>query len=334
MKQNIHPLDVALSACINGQPEISENILRNYPQQDDPRVVFNLGWHEMRHGRIKSGLQMMDAGRYINVFGIERIRGDIWRNQPLHNKTLLFRCENGYGDQIMNFRFAKDFEKLGARVVVSCCQELMPLFSSQGFICVDNRSVDGVHYDYWVPSMSSAHVLGYDSDNFPGSAYITAQPRKLGTSDNKNLKVGLRWSGNPQFEHEQHRKFDPTPLIDLYKLPGVTMYSLQRDYDLRTDLPFTDLGPQLKTWTDTAEIISGLDLVISSCTSVAHLAAAMGKETWVIVPVMPYYTWAAPGDRSVWYNSARVFRQEKYGCWSKPLELVEAALKDKLGITE
>ena len=324
-----HPLDIALTAAINGHPDISEDVLRSYPEQDDARIVFNLGWHEMRHGNLKKGLEMMDAGRFINVFGLPRLPGEIWRDQDLTNKTLLFRCENGFGDQIMNFRFAKDFQDKGARVVISCAPELMPLFSRHGYVCIDNGATPYIHYDYWVPSMSAAHILGYDTDNFPGDAYLTAEPKKLYAKDG-TLKVGIRWAGNPKFEHEQHRKFDPQPLFDLHELKQVTLYSLQRDDDTVDGLPFADLRDQMKTFEDTASIIQGLDLVITSCTSVAHLAGALGKETWIIVPVMPYYAWAAPGDKSVWYKSVRLFRQEKYGNWDAPLKAVRAALEDRL----
>jgi ADP-heptose:LPS heptosyltransferase len=95
-------------------------------------------------------------------------------------------------------------------------------------------------------------------------------------------------------------------------------------------LPFADLRDQMKSFEDTASIIQGLDLVITSCTSIAHLSAALGKETWVIVPIMPYYAWSAPGDKSVWYDSVRLFRQEKYGEWDAPLKAIRSALEDKL----
>jgi hypothetical protein len=326
-----HPLDMALAAAINGHPDISEDILRAQPEQDDARVIFNLGWHEMRHGNLKKGLQMMDAGRFISCFGLPRIPGEIWRDQDLTNKTLLFRCENGLGDQIMNFRFAKDFADKGARVVVSCDKHLKPLFSRHGFICIDSEVTSNVHYDYWVPAMSAAHILDYDTDNFPSQPYMTAEPRKLYSKEG-TLKVGIRWAGNPEFEHQQHRRFDPQPLIDLHNIEGVTLYSLQRDEDLVDGLPFADLRDQMKTFDDTASIIAGLDLVITSCTSIAHLAAALGKETWVIVPVLPYYAWAAPGDKSVWYDSVRLFRQEKYGEWDAPLNAIRTALEEKVSM--
>jgi hypothetical protein len=329
----IHPLDLALQASINGHPDISEDILRSYPEQDDARVIFNLGWHEMRHGNLKKGLQMMDAGRFINCFGLPRLEGEIWRDQDLTNKTMLFRCENGLGDQIMNFRFAKDFQDKGARVVISCHPALMALFSRHGFICIDNGATPYIHYDYWVPSMSAAHILGYDTDTFPSQPYLTAEPKKLYGKPN-TLKVGIRWAGNPEFEHEQHRRFDPSPLIDLHELNGVTLYSLQRDDNLIDGLPFADLRDQMKTFDDTASIIQGLDLVITSCTSIAHLSAALGKETWVIVPILPYYAWAVPSEKSVWYDSVRLFRQTEYGNWDEPLNNVRLALEEKLSVKQ
>ena len=326
---NAHPLDTALTAAINGHLDISEDILRSQLEQDDARVMFNLGWHEMRHGNLNKGLQMMDAGRYISVFGLPRIQGEIWKDQDLTNKTLLFRCENGFGDQVMNFRFAKDFAAKGARVVVSCDKLLKPLFSRHGFICIDSEAVNQVHYDYWIPAMSAAHILGYDTANFPSQPYMSAEPRKLYGKDG-TLKVGIRWAGNPEFEHQQHRKFDPQALFDLHDIKGVTLYSLQRDEDLVDGLPFADLRDQMKSWEDTASIIQGLDLVITSCTSIAHLAGAMGKETWVIVPVLPYYAWAVAGEKSVWYETVKLFRQEKYGEWDAPLIKVRQALEAKV----
>jgi hypothetical protein len=330
MKQ-IHPLDLALQLSIQGQPDLAEDILRGYPEQDDARVIYNLGWHEMRHGNLNKGLQLMDAGRFINCFGNERLPGTIWRDEDLTDKTLLFRCENGLGDQIMNIRFAKDFKDKGARVVISCDKSLMSFFAKLGYVVIDSGATPYVHYDYWVPSMSAAHILGYDTDTMSGKPYIKAEPKKLYAKP-KTLKVGIRWAGNPEFEAHQHRLFDPQPLFDLHEIPGVTLYSLQRDDNLVDGLPFADLRDQMKTWEDTASIIQGLDLVITSCTSIAHLAGAMGKETWVIVPSLPYYAWAEPKDTTVWYDSVRIFRQTKHTDWTEPMSKIKDALTQKLNL--
>lgn len=318
--------DPALLCALHGDHDTAERILRTERPQDDPRVMFNLGWHEVRRGHLSAGLRLMDAGRFLNCYGLPPLPGRIWRNEPLDGRTLLFRQEGGYGDQILNFRFARDFAARGARVVVSCAPGLQPIFSRHGFITCDNGHAHGLHHDFWMPAMSAPHVLGYEHDTLDGARYLTALPRPRLPAAPGTLRVGLRWAGNPEFEHQQHRLFPPEPLIGLHDVPGVTLYSLQRDESLRDDLPFADLRHMLTDWEATAAIIAGLDLVISSCTSVAHLAAALGVETWIVVPILPYMPWAQPGDRSPWYRSVRLFRQQAFGCWHAPLSAVRSAL--------
>lgn len=321
-----HPLDLALEQAINGNPTTSEEILRGQPQ-DDLRVLFNLGWHEMRHGNMKKAFEHFNYGRYINVFGLPPLPGKIWKDEPLNNKTLLFRCEGGYGDQILNFRFAKKFEEMGARVLISCAPELKQLFSRHGYICVDNEIVMGAHYDYWVPAMSAPFVLDMDYEDLDGSSFIfPIEKRKLFAKPN-TLKVGIRWSGSPDFEDEQHRRFPPELMINLYEIPNTTFFSLQRDENCIDGLPFGDMREQMKSWDETASIIAGCDLIITSCTSIAHLAGSMGVPTWIITPIMPYYTWAVPGETSKWYDSVKLFRQSKYGQWDDVFDNVKEELK-------
>lgn len=310
----MHPLDVALDAAITGNLDESEKILRNQPQ-NDYRVLFNLGWHEMRRGNLKKGFEHLNYGRFIGVFGSPAIPGKIWKNESLENKTLLFRCEGGYGDQIINFRFAKQFEKLGARVLISCSPELKSLFSDHGFICVDNSAISSIHYDYWIPAMSAAYILGLEYEDLKGSPYLFSKNRKKLFSNPGNIKVGVRWSGSPEFEHEQYRRFPPEFMTNLHSVPNTTFYSLQRDENTIDGLPFADMRNQMTTWIETMDIISDLDLVITSCTSVAHLSAAMGKPTWIVLPVLPYYIWSFPGKTSKWYDSVTLFRQKKFGEW-------------------
>jgi hypothetical protein len=324
--------DPALLAALHGDHDTAERILRTERPQDDPRVMFNLGWHEVRHGRLSAGMRLMDAGRYINCYGLPALPGRIWRDEPLDGKTLLFRQEGGYGDQILNFRFARDFAARGARVVMSCAPDLQPIFNRHGFVTCDNGHAHGLFYDYWVPAMSAVHVLGYEHETLKGAAYLSALPRQPLYAKQKTLKVGIRWAGNPEFEHQQHRIFPPEPLIDLHNIRGVTLYSLQRDDNLIDGLPFADLRASLTDWEATASIIADLDLVISSCTSTAHLAAALGVETWIIVPILPYMPWATPGESTPWYDSVRLFRQTTFGEWGAPLDAVRSALVERVSL--
>ena len=132
--------------------------------------------------------------------------------------------------------------------------------------------------------------IGIGNDNSYKRAYNKYDRNYIWKNiiNSEKPKVGIRWSGSPLFEHQQFRIFPPEPLIDLYKYSDVQLYSLQRDTDTR-ELPeeIIDLQHIIISWEDTTAAIENMDLVITSCTSIAHLSAAMGKPTWVIVPLLP-----------------------------------------------
>jgi hypothetical protein len=174
--------------------------------------------------------------------------------------------------------------------------------------------------------MSAPFLLDMEYDDLDGSPFIfPTNPRRLFSKPGA-FKVGIRWSGSPDFEDEQHRRFPPELMIGLSDIPNTSFYSLQRDENCVDGLPFGDMREQMKTWDDTANIIAGCDLIITSCTSVAHLAGAMGVPTWIATPIMPYYTWAVPGEKSKWYDSVRLFRQTKYGDWGDTFQNIREEL--------
>jgi hypothetical protein len=323
MMSEMHPLDVALKLAIEGEADWSERILREQPH-DDPRAVFNLGWHDLRHGNLRAGMDKLSAGRILNVFGSPPLHtsAPMWRGP---NPTILLRLEGGLGDQIVNARFATTLAQHG-RVVVMGDAKLLDLI----------RTIDGVDevvaegeplpaHDYWVPAMSAPYVLKLEYPDLSGAPYLRATPRTFP----KGFNVGLRWAGNPQFEHEQHRKFDPSLMLALADIPNVNCYSLQRDNDL-LEVSFTDLRGEMTDWTATASILAGLDLVITSDTSIAHCAAALGVETWIVVPVLPYYMWALPGHSTPWYDTVTLYRQETYGDWAAPFAKIAADLQARV----
>lgn len=117
-------------------------------------------------------------------------------------------------------------------------------------------------------------------------------------------------------------------MFDAVDFDDIDVYSLQKDWD--GDLPehITPLHKHLSTWEDTAGAIENLDLVISSCTSVAHLAASMGKPTWIVIPILPYYTWALPGETTPWYDTVTLFRQDDVTTWEPAFKDVKKHLKE------
>jgi hypothetical protein len=350
-------IDLAQQAAINGRPDIAEDLLRAR-DQTDARVRFNLGWHELRHGNLSKGIEMLDAGRPISCYGSPPIARTLWNPATTdpRGKTILLRSEGGYGDEIIGFRFASVLARRGARVIVACHPSLMALASRVEGVsaAISTAAVHDCHADYWLPGMSAPWVLGLEFPDHPGDTeklsgrpYLAPDPalaaKWRGVLKGK-IKVGLRWRGSPKFEHQQFRTFDPAPLFALANIDSVECYSLQRDEGselLPQDSEVANIAPMLTSWDETAAVISCLDLVVTSCTSVAHLAAALGVPTWVVVPCMPYYchaysldrTMTSPfgGDSSPWYDTMRLFRQTTFGDWDAPLLAVHRALRELAG---
>lgn len=325
-----HPLDVALDLALNGDQNGAEAILAPL-EDEDPRAKFNMGWHYLRRGKMLKGMECLTVGRWLNVFGSSALTSGkpIWRDESLLGKKLLFRGEGGFGDQFINLRFARDFKAMGAKVTVACHPSMFSLLRTVKYIdnLVEDSHAVGVDHDYWMPAMSAPLALGYEYEGLSGAPYI---PKPRAKKLKGDFKVGIRWAGNPKFEAEQHRKFDPKLMLSLTEIEGIQFYSLQRDDDL-LQLPESviDLAPKMTGWLETAKLIAGLDLVITSCTSIAHLAGAMGVPTWVIVPVLPYYVWSRPGNKSPWYDTVAIYRQEKYGDWTAPFARIDKDLREK-----
>jgi hypothetical protein len=331
-------LDLALLHHAQGKiiecREAQADYARFFP--DCPRLKFGQTWFKLYDGDIEAGLRHIEAGRVVGCLGeqdFSKFEYPRWQgNTDLKGKSVLLYGEGGAGDQIMGLRSARWLAELGANVVVACMKPLIGLFAAQKeFAVVDMSHAYAVRCDYWLPMMSSFGLLKRKWDNLWTGEYIKAPVSDIWeriVEKGKRRNIGLRWRGNPEFEHEQLRWFPPELLFKVLALPGV-FWSLQKE-DPQTNRPadLVNLEPLLGDWEQTASAISQLDLVITSCTSIAHLSAAMGKPTWVIVPAMPYYPWARPGNKSHWYPSVTLFRQRCYGQWDEPFaELLEEMKK-------
>jgi len=333
----MHKIDQQLNLMIRGRFqegwELSQQMHEEHP--NDLRHLFNRGWFLINQGDLQGGFQCLESGRHLNVYGSGRLptKKPIWNPEKdsIEGKTIILNMECGFGDQIIYARFASEIAKRGGKCLLSSDVRLHSIFSRIPGVekCITIKDVPNVFHDFWIPGFSSSWLFGHTFETLPNDPYIFANPASVEIW--KNLiksdkpKVGIRWSGSPLFEHQQFRVFPPEPLIDLHKYNDVQFYSLQRDTDLR-ELPeeISDLQHIIISWEDTAAAIENLDLVITSCTSIAHLSAAMGKPTWVIVPLLPYHVWAYGGEHSPWYpKTTRVFRQKVFGNWNETFENLE-----------
>jgi hypothetical protein len=334
----MHLIDQHLSLMLQGKFKeawkISQKLEKLCP--DDLRHKFNRAWHIIKKGHFQEGHQMLDSGRFLNVYGDSRLptKKPIWNREDLTNKTVILNLEGGIGDQFIYIRFIKEIVNRGGKCVVCCDPSIFCIVKRLEGVtkCIQGDEVLLIEHDYWIPSFSASWLFGHTFETLPNQPYIFSEPnnKKIWSNiiNSKKIKIGIRWSGNPTFEHEQFRKFPPNFLTDLKKYNEIQLYSLQRDNDI-LNLPeeIIDLQHLLISWEDTCSAIDNLDLIITSCTSIAHLASAMGKPTWVIVPILPYYIWARGKRFSPWYQkTTRMFRQQEFGNWNKTFKDLEKQL--------
>jgi hypothetical protein len=311
------------------------------------RHCFNRGWFMIQDGEYQKGCQLLENGRFLNVYGSPPLRTDAPIFNPeqhdINGKSIIISLEGGYGDEIIHARFATSFKKKGAKAVyLAAAPELVSVFERiEGVDKVILRNqANTVQHDYWVPGFSSGWIAGHEFDNFPNKPYLTPRQDSVeiwkGMINSEKIKVGIRWAGNPKFEHQQFRRFPENFITNLSKYPELQIYSLQKDHNL-VSLPegVTDLQHFLISWEDTMAAIANLDIVITSCTSIAHISAAMGKETWVLVPVLPYHTWTynSPENRgSPYYECVRLFRQTEKTKWNDTFQLLYKELEEKFNL--
>lgn len=358
----MHDIDRQLNHMLRGEFdkgwELSEKIEKIGPDEIlDPtgkknpemwlRHQFNRGWFLLQQGKYQEGSQLLESGRFLSVYG----GGFLKTSAPIYNpsehklegKSVILSLEGGYGDEIIHARFATSLKKLGAaKVYIAAAPEIAGVFTRieglDGVILRDQAHT--VQHDYWVPGFSAGWICGHTYDNIPSDPYIKAIPSSMEIwksvikSDKK--KVGIRWAGNPKFEHQQFRRFPPEFLINLEKYSDLQIYSFQRDHNVQS-LPenIVDLQHLLISWEDTLAALSLMDIVITSCTSVAHAAAALGKETWVFTPILPYHTWTlnAPySTTSPYYKCVKLYRQKDHRSWNEPFQQMYRDLEEKFSL--
>ncbi len=326
-------LDLALVLSVQGKftgaRQAQAKYLEAFP--NCPRVRFGMAPFALADGELQSGLNLLEFGRQIDCWGKSNFNtsAPLWDGtQDISGKTVLSYGEGGLGDEVLGFRAAAWAVERGAKCILACARELMPLAATSGASAVvDVTLANAVHADYGFPSMSAPRLFNRSWETLWISQYVFQKPsldamwKKLIRKESSKLNVGIRWRGNPKFEHEQLRTFDPESLFKATDT-GVTRWSLQKDERIVLPETVNDLEPFLTSWEHTVAAMAQLDLVITSCTSIAHVAGAMNIPTWVVVPVMPYYCWGQPGQKTSWYPSVTVYRQEKYGDWSRPFEQV------------
>ena len=266
-----------------------------------------------------------------------------WDGAGLEGRVILLHAEQGYGDCIQFLRFAERVRYRGGRVVVQTRAALAPLVADvAGVERVVTPDQDAGPIDTHLPLMSLPRVLGLtcESDLAMVQPYLHAPSGKAAawrgrmTGGVGRLRVGIVWAGDPKHGGDHLRSISPASMAAA--LSGVAgraaLFGLQKSerHDgapAACGIPgLIDLGPGLEDFADTAAAIMALDLVITVDTAVAHLAGALGKPVWVLLPLAPDWRWQQERSDSPWYPTMRLFRQRQHGEWRSVLEDVRAAL--------
>lgn len=316
-----------------------EQDLWKYDQRMADSILFNMGVHYIQEGDFRKGIEHLYIGRKLNVFGSYSRVWDIpeWNGRVKPGLHVLMVGEGGIGDEIINVRFVKHLKDLGLKVSIMTTHKVHSIYQHLPFErIIDVSEYNKLDYDCWTPMMALPNTLGVDSSELWYGPYLHAKPEYIEKYANKlsgEFKVGLRWAGNPRYDHELHRSINLDSIIAAMPEGNTwSLYSIQRDVamqQLEHHPEVMDLSADLTTFDDLLGVISNLDLVITSCTSVAHAAAALGKPVIILIPIMEYYVWAEGKPTSSWYgDNLRLIRQVTPETWSEAYAELKTVLQD------
>jgi Flp pilus assembly protein TadD len=271
-----------------------------------------------------------------------------WDGGDLHGRTLLLTTEQGLGDALQFIRFAQLLAARGARVIVHTSAALAGvLATAPGVRHVVAAGTPLPEHDLQAPLLSVPGALGVTEATIPHDVPylaggrrpldddVTATAREVAGAAG-TLCVGLSWAGNPAHANDRRRSCPLATLAPLLELSNVVFFSLQKGdgEDQIAELPNASriaLLPARNDFGDKATLMQRLDLVLSVDTSNAHLAGALGRPLWLLLPYAPDWRWGLERGDSPWYPTARLYRQPRPGDWASVIEEVRAALVARAG---
>lgn len=252
-----------------------------------------------------------------------------WQGESLEGKTILVYAEQGFGDVIQFSRFLYDLHIRGAEILFVCMTGLVPLFQPSYAIKQCTSDLDALSkFDCWIPIMSLPRVLKVTKDSLRHDlCYIQSQTEYINKwttllGSKTKMRIGICWSGRRDNWVNRYKGVPVSYFVDLIKSNpqhewiNLQAEALEDEQQKLNAVPIRSFPGAVQSWADTAGLVHHLDLVISIDTSIAHLAGAMGKPTWI--PLTKFavdWRWGLGIDQTPWYPSARLFRQPDFGDW-------------------
>jgi len=309
---------------------------------DYPDAHCNLGHVLLLRGDFKNGFEEYEwrwKVRGINYLQPRPFKQSLWDGSDLAGKTILLHAEQGYGDTLHFIRYAPMVAKKGARVIVECQPLLTRLLNGMpGIHQVISRGEKLPDFDVHSPLLSLPGLFGTTpasiSDDVPYIKPPVTDAAKWNISQTHQLNIGIVWAGSPTHANDFNRSCTVEHFKTILDVQGIDWFSLQKEgvengvselmqYTGR----LTDLSRYLNDFADTAAAIEKMDLVITVDTAVAHLAGAMGKPVWVLLPYIPDWRWMMERLDSPWYPTMLLFRQSEPGNWNGVFKRVRQVLQ-------
>jgi hypothetical protein len=265
----------------------------------------------------------------------------IWDGSSLENKTIYVCYEQGYGDIIQFARFVPILNSMGAKVIFKVPAALEKLFKQNDLkaeIISSYYPDNSIKFDTFTYLMSLPYLLKLNFNNIPlTNGYLEADANKARLYkekyfNNNKFKIGINWKGSQKGSKKKTVPFQY--FCSIADIPDINLYSLQKedkagqDQNLFSEKGIVNLGKLFDDFSDTAAAIENLDLIISNDTSIVHLAGAMGKPTWVLLPFVPDWRWLLETETSLWYNNLKLIRQNEQGNWDSVFKRVQELLRD------
>jgi tetratricopeptide (TPR) repeat protein len=259
----------------------------------------------------------------------------------ISGRTILLHAEQGFGDNIQFIRYAPLIAQCGAKVIVECHEELSSLFRNiGGIVQVIGFNEQPPKYDVNCPLLSLPLIFGTTLETIPAnvpylavSSSQTQRWKERMAGDSSELKVGLVWHGNPKIprKHMSLNHFS-----GFSEVKNVSFYSLQKGEAAEQakhppgGMRLFNYTEEIKDFSDTAAIIENLDLIITIDTAVAHLAGALGRPVWTLIPFAPDWRWLLDREDNPWYPTMRLFRQRSNDDWNSAIEQIAVELRGKI----
>lgn len=315
----------------------------------DPNVAephYNRGLMLLARERFAAGWPAFAWRGLCKNYPRREFTQPLWQAESLPDGSLLVHAEQGFGDTIQFVRFLTQVRERVGRVVLEVQPQLVPLLAQSGFPEAIASGAELPRFDAHVPLLDLAALFVRSTADIRDTPYLSADNVRTENWRQRlasvpGYKVGIAWQGNRDYVTDRWRSIPLAQFAPLAKIAGVSLVSLQKGFgseqldEFCDAWPVVDLAAELDNeggaFLDTAAAMQSLDLVITSDTSIAHLAGALGVPVWVALPLVPDWRWFREREDSPWYASMRLFRQRTAGDWSEVFARIAAVLAEQIG---